>query len=84
MIELQRKRPNYDPNALREGTIQLDVNIDRLQRAIDGLRQGNDQLKQSIIKNNMDIQVFTVEIGKLEHQKVELSRLITEIERERK
>ncbi len=81
---MQRRRPDYKPDDLKEGIRQLDVNIDRLQKTIDDLKQRNEQLKQAISNNTGDIQIYTAEIGKLENQKVELSRLISEIERERR
>lgn len=76
-----RRRPDYDPDALRENIKHLDVNIDRIQQAIDNLRQRNEQLKQSIAKNNTDMQIFSAEIGKLEQQKNQLRGLIAEIEK---
>lgn len=78
---MQRRRPEYNPDDLRRGIEMLDVNIDRLQKAIGELRQRNDSLRQSIERNNKDVQIFTVEIGKLENQKNELQRLITQIEK---
>jgi peptidoglycan hydrolase CwlO-like protein len=80
---MQRKRPDYDPDALRENIKLLDTNITRIQQTIDNLRQRNDLLKQNILKNNEDIRIFDGEIRKLENQKVELRRLIAEIEMKR-
>lgn len=76
---MDRNSIKYNVEDLKRNLETIDKNIERVKSVIDTLMKENEEYQKRINDNKKNIQVFYVEIARMEEEKSKLMSLINNL-----